>query len=49
MNNILQTEPLFEAMSLCAIADEIMSSETGAATIYSSDGSSLSEVGLYSR
>ena len=28
MKNILHTEPLIEAMALCAITDEIMSSET---------------------
>ena len=47
MKNILHTEPLIEAMALCAITDEIMSSETDRAITYSNDGSSMSRVGLY--
>ena len=47
MKNILHTEPLLEAMALCAIVNEIMSSETDAAITYSNDGSSMSGVGSY--
>ena len=47
MKNILHTEPLFEAMSLCAIVDEILSSETDAAITYPDDVSSVSGVGSY--
>ena len=47
MKNTLHTEPLFEAMALCAIVDEIMSRETDAAITYSNDGSSMDEVGSY--
>ena len=47
MKNILHTEPLFEAMTLCAIVDEILSSETDAAITYPNDGFSMSGVGLY--
>ena len=34
-------------MALCAIVDEIMSSETDAGKTYSNDGSPMSGVGLY--
>ena len=47
MKNILHTEPLFEGMTLCAIVDEILSSETDAAITYPNDGFSMSGVGLY--
>ena len=47
MKNTLHTEPLFEAMALCAIVDEIMSRETDAAITYSNDGSSMDGVGSY--
>ena len=47
MEHTTHTEPLFEAMALCEIADEIMSSETDAAVTYSNDVSSMSGVGSY--
>ena len=47
IKNIQYTEPLFEDMALCAIVDEIMSSETDAAITYSNADSSMSGVGSY--
>ena len=47
MKNILHTEPLFEAMALNAIVEEMMDNETKSMITYSNDGSSMSGVGSY--
>ena len=41
MKNLLHTEPQFEAMALCAIADEMMMEDTIAAITYSDGGYSM--------
>ena len=47
MEHTTHREPLFEAMALCGIADEIMSSEADAAISYPNNVSSMSGVGSY--
>ena len=47
MKNILHTEPNFEAMTLCAIVEEIMTDDNSAAIMYSNDWSAMSGVGSY--
>ena len=45
MKNLLHTEPLFEAMALNAIVEEMMDETNHASITFSNDGSSMSGVG----
>ena len=47
MKNILHTEPLFEAMALNAIVEEMMDENIQASITFPNDRSSMSGVGAY--